>query len=172
MRIHGRWNFASDAAVDRRQVLAADVMEGNDQVVVVWDGKTGQETSVAGWMCRFTPDGKAFFTVRILLLRTYRLYDTSTGQQLRSFTFNDPLDGCMMLPDSRHALLATRGGNYNLCDLESSKILQSFQEREGGDGFGPYTDDGRFLLVKPAGEKNYIAWDVQKNQRSIHLPTS
>jgi WD40 repeat protein/tRNA A-37 threonylcarbamoyl transferase component Bud32 len=164
--IPGRDNFWSSAALSPDgNLFAADVVENT---IIVWDGKTGMELyRLAGWMCQITADGKTLLHHNFNGGKTLLIHDAATGTHLRSILFNKGLDGFRSLPDSRHAVAWTDGHNAHLCDLVSGKIQKSWTFEESQHPFGPFTDDGRILFVKSTEEKNYVAWDVQRNERTV-----
>ncbi len=166
--IKGRWGFYTSTAVTNDgKFFAADLMERNDRktaAVAVFDGNTGKELyRVPGWYGQITADGKklAYADEK----DTLHVHDLASGKPLRFLNFNASFFGYTLLPDSRHARVWTKGDLTHICDLDNGKIVHTWQSAS----FGPCTDDGRFLLVKPAGQEKHIAWDVQKNQPSAEL---
>ncbi len=155
------------------KLFAADV-GGDSNNVAVWDGQTGKELYRLEdrWACQFTPDGTRLmardgFTPEED--RTCSLYDAATGKKLRSFHFDNPLDGFWLVPGSRHALIWTRGGETRLCDLETGNVLHRWYLDSVFTDHSKYTDDGRILFFRPHGSEKCAAWDIQQNGLSTEF---
>jgi serine/threonine protein kinase len=148
------------AAARDGKFFAADVETGSGARVVVWDGETGKELyRFDGWIPGFTPDGKRLvYTCPVGLA----IRDLKTGETLSEIAQPEGSWLFSILPDDRHVLHWSPTHKLRLGDLKAGKWLQTWP----GEADWAFTDDGRILLVKPAGEKSYRAWDVQKNEPS------
>ncbi len=141
------------------ELFAADLDYGRGVTSLVWDGQTGQELHrFTGWLPGFTSDGKRFLVDDGGL----QVYDVATWT--RGLKVNHEGEwGYEMLPGGRHVVLWTDQHKIYLDDVEGGKVLQSWPFAD--DVNIAATEDGNVLFVKPAGEKSFQAWDLQKNKQ-------
>ena len=151
------------------KLFAADLDYGGGTDVVVWDGQSAKELQrFKGWVSQFSPDGKRFlFNVGEFLL----VYDSETWKKLLTISGPKgiPCWGFYTLPGNRHVIYWTAQHTFHLIDMEADRILHSWTYQEGKPPVQAGTPDGRVVFVKPVGEKNPLAWDVQNNKPSVEF---
>jgi WD40 repeat protein len=166
--IPGRWDyFTSTAVTDDGKFFAADVLEGKDAAnkeVAVFDGNTGKELyRLPGWYGQITTDAKRLvFTDND---SNVHIHELASGKKLHIIRLPAWFYGHTLLPGGRHGMAWTKGDVNHLYDLHTGKIVHTWR----GAAFGARTDDGRLMLVKPAGYPNFVAWDVQKDEPTSEL---
>jgi WD40 repeat protein len=109
----------------------------------------------------FTPDGKKFFLGTMYGLR---VFDTRTGQEIAlAFPRDLRPDILTVSPDSKLLLArgyragASDGPTVSLVDLDSGKMLQTFQASATFPGAMAYAADGRTIALANKGARSAIA---------------
>jgi WD40 repeat protein len=165
------WSGGSGAAVSPDgKYFAACREAANSSSVYVWDGKTGKLLHQwEGWSPGFSIDGKLFVYTQG---GEFKIFDVATWKHSRSIRFPRPIWGHDHLPNSRYFMAWTADHQMHLLDLEDATVMRSWPYGINQHPRYGSIADGRNLLVKPEGERNYQVVSLCAEQPSdefVHI---
>jgi WD40 repeat protein/class 3 adenylate cyclase len=159
---------------DGRLIATAGTVKGTGQnVVVIWDGRTGEPLlELEGHTgdindLNFSPDGSRLVTVAAD--QTGIVWNPGTGERLVTLSgHTDLLQGASFSNDG--SLVATSGwdGTLRIWDAGSGEQLRSIQTRDGlcYNAFSP--DDGALAVGHCLGDIGTV-WNVETGRRILTL---
>ncbi|MEO8286575.1 MAG: helix-turn-helix domain-containing protein [Chloroflexota bacterium] len=151
---------------DGQQVLTAN----DDGTAHLWDAQTGAAvttfTVATGdiYNAAFTPDGKGVLTTdKEETLRTFRLWNAQTGQELRRFTGPEGSNTFGFSPDGAFALAATVRDPVGIWDMQAGREVRRLEGNTNSIQNAVFSLDGKYVL---AGSLDNTArlWDAQTAQ--------
>jgi serine/threonine protein kinase len=119
----------------------------------VWDGQTGKQVyHTNGWSPYFTTDGERFMFAKGTELK---ILEVAGWKYLPSIVVPRKLWGFHTLTNSHYIMAWGEGFQMHLLNPVAGKPVESWSYE--GYEFPRYTAtaDGKYLLVKPTGERNY-----------------
>jgi WD40 repeat protein/serine/threonine protein kinase len=115
-----------------------------------------------------SPDGKSALSFGNSRRHKVRLWDLTTGQELRSL--DSPQDNFSALAfarNGREVYTASSEGMLRVWDKQSGKQIRSI--RTGLSAQPTFSSDGRLALFSPFGKGLFI-WDMEKGRPIQHIP--
>lgn len=144
---------------DGRYILATGWGEAR-----VWEIATGKAVHIISakpgyvfFRARYSPDGKYF--AMATQDKTARLYDATSGQQVRTFEHPDWVVAVAFSPDGKMLATISNDLKARLWDLATGQVLREFVGHQDTFNDVRFSPDGHFLLT---GSLDHTArlWDI------------
>lgn len=161
---------------DGRFVLTASI----DSTARLWNTATGKEIRSFDFQkemvesVSFSPDGRYILTGNSHFLGnnaktfrfvgTTRLWDASTGQQIRAFAEDRAVvTSVAFSPDGRNVLTGNDDGKTRIWDAASGRLTRSFEEQTL-TGPAIFSPDGRFV-VAGSSDGSVVMWNAATGEK-------
>jgi WD40 repeat protein len=141
---------------------------GADGTIKVWDaGNDPEARAFEGRNIAFSPDGKWFASTSWFWATTFKLWDTTTGQVVRTFDgHKGKVVDVAFSPDGRWLASGSQDATVKLWDVANGQELRTLEGHTGSVWSVAFSPDGRWLAS--AGEDATVKlWDIATGQRSV-----
>ncbi|HYE79688.1 MAG TPA: AAA family ATPase, partial [bacterium] len=172
----GRARTARDRLVEAATGLTPDGHLPDWLTVAFWDlfrrqplplfEKVGGRTS---WNIGLSPDGRRALTISADQTQA-QLWDTISGQVLRTFTATSPLDSATLSPDGTLAVASAEDSTVYVWDAATGEQRWSFKEGDATLLDMSFSHDGRYLLGGGVDEVAWL-WDLETGALERRYPT-
>jgi predicted NACHT family NTPase len=129
-----------------------------DGTIRVWDARSNPDArTLESHLVRFSPDGK-WLAAATWGIKTFRLWDTATGQEIRTFPGHDEeVLGIAFSPDGKWIASGARDNTVRLWDVATAEQVHKF---EGHPVFSvAFSPDGQWIASGNI-DRTLALWDV------------
>lgn len=119
------------------------------------------QTEGISFNLEFSPDGSAIAVTYLLSdgLKGARLWDTVTGELLRTFEHEDDVWDLGFTPDGMTLVTADAAGVIKIWNVATGELIGTFTGHAGGVTDIQVSPDGR--LVASGGDADVLIWDLE-----------
>jgi len=148
---------------DYKMIAGLSVPDSNDRELVsliLWNVKSGEILKVLDngndySKLVFSPNGKILAGSTNNTSNTVVIWDTSSGEKLRTFLANYSIDDFNFFPDGQSLVIYTKGdrfkfidGEFSLWNIKSGKLTCKFNDSASDSGlFTIFSPDGKILAT-------------------------